>query len=287
MAIVERGLGEIEFFDSFLECKPSQSFWGIAKEKCRNILRKIFPCHSKATEAKKTSLHHTPKYWTDEENYLSSRGYTTGVITLEDVLETLIQSRILDEKDVSLGRRRINNTGSTRSSSRITISSEQISTLDSCESLVTNETGRKIPHVNPGGCRMHLSPTRKVGSPQRKAFLPHNNQTLSPLLTKHLKDHDGKRRVSFPEGTYGGYGTPNIERNIRTFDRKNFRSKTFPRNMEYAKVDTGPLFLGQPIDLLGFMCDEETDLKTVSGPELDTHGHRSPTNENSFDSIES
>lgn len=287
MAIVERDLEEIKFFDSFLESKPSQSFWRIAKEKCRNILRKIFPCHSKATEAKKTSLHHTPKYWTDEENYLSSRGHITGVITLEDVLEILMQSRILDEKDVSLGRRRMDGTGSTRSISRITISSEQISTLDSCESLVTNETGRKIPHVDPGGCRMHLSPARKVGSPQRKPFLPHNNQTLSPLLSKRLKDHDVKRRVSFPEGTYGGYGTSSIERNIETFDRRNFRSKTLPRNMEYAKVDTGPLLLGQPIDLLGFMCDEETDLKIVSGPELDPHGHRSPEKENSFDSIES
>jgi hypothetical protein len=281
MAIVERDLEEIEFFDSFLESRPSQSFWGIAKEKYQNIQRKIFPCHSKATEAKKTSLHHTPKYWTDEDDYLSSRGHITGVITLEDVLETLMQSRILDEKDVSLGRRRMDGTSSTRSSSRTTTSSEQISTLDSCKSLVTNETGRNIPHVDPGGCRMHLSPVRKVGSPQRKAFLPHNDQTLSPL-SKHLKDHDGKRRVSFPEGTYGGYGTANIERNIEAFDRRNSRSKTFPRNMEYTKVDTGPLLLGQPIDLLGFMCDEETDLKIVSGPELDT-----PANENSFDSIES
>ncbi|KAG0642886.1 hypothetical protein HOY80DRAFT_1101969 [Tuber brumale] len=49
----------------------------------------------------------TPKYWTDSSKYRLSREQPLGIVTMEDVLKTLLRSSIFDEKDIShYGRRR-------------------------------------------------------------------------------------------------------------------------------------------------------------------------------------
>lgn len=266
MAIVERDLEEIELSDSPVDSAPGMSFFQAAKEQYQKIQRKLCPCRSKPPTIKKPPPLHVPKYWTDDRDYLLSKRHPIGIITLEDVIEALIQSSILDEKDISLGRRRMKGTGSPNSS-RIITSSEQTQASNSRESLTMRwETRYQTPLFRTEVYDANLSPVRETSDQLKTSASRSKSPPLSPLSLVRAKSQSSrKRRVSFPDGYPGGDGTPYLSQDIGNIDGRDFKSKTFPRSKEFGKIKTKNISTGsQLIDLLGPMSDEDMGYMTVS-----------------------
>lgn len=270
MAIVERGMEEIGISDSPADVSPGASFVQMAKEEWQKIQKKICPCRSKPPTIPKPRPLYIPKYWTDDKDYLSSRGKPIGIVTLEDVIEALLQSSILDEKDISLGRRRMKGTPN---SSRIVTSSEQTPASSSWESPTTNmELKDRIPTPNTKLYGTCLSSGNKTDCQLGESAL-RRNAFLSPNPLVHEKSESRKgRRVSLPDNySYTeGDRVPYLREDAEIFDGRNFKSKTFPRNVGYDRIKTDSLSIGQPlIDLLGPMSEEDVGFVTVSEHDMD------------------
>lgn len=270
MAIIEKGMEEIGISESPADVSPGVSFVQMAKEEWRKIQRKICPCRSKPPIIPKPRPLYSPKYWTDDKDYLSSRGTPIGIVTLEDVIEALLQSSILDEKDVSLGRRRMKGTGSPNSS-RIITSSEQTPVSSSRESsgMDWEPTGR-ILSLNPELYDTSLGSVNGTGHQLEKPTLRRKAPPLSPLRLAHERN-ERRRRVSFPDGHPEVDGTSYLREDTEIFGGRNFKSKTFPRNAGYGKIKMNNSPTGLPlIDLLGPMSEEDdVGFATVSEHDMD------------------
>lgn len=107
MAIVEKAPSEIESKvpNSPEDVLPGSRIW----TELINILRDKLKLVGKK-KSHKPPLLRTPKYWTNSPEYKTSTEEPLGIVTLEDVLEALLQSSILDEKDISHFRRRVHGT---------------------------------------------------------------------------------------------------------------------------------------------------------------------------------
>lgn len=266
MAIVERGMEKIGISESPMDALPGVSLAQVAKKEWQRIQKKICPCRSKPPTIPKPQPLCIPKYWTDDRDYLTSRGKPIGIVTLEDVIEALIQTSILDEKDISLGRRRMKG-NSSPNSSRMATSSEQTRALISRESLAINrEIGVQTPPFGLELCDTRFSHVSSAGhQPKKFVFKSEGPPIPRSEFPSERSGVSSRRRVSFPDDHPEGDGAPYLRQDMEMFDGRNFKSKTFPRSKEYSKTNMDNLSSGVPlVDLLGPMS-EDIDFVTISG----------------------
>lgn len=272
MAIVERGMEKIGISDSPVDVSPGMSFVQMAKKEWQKIQRRICPCRSKPPTIPKPRPLYIPKYWTNDSDYLSSKGRPIGIVTLEDVIEALIQSSILDEKDISLGRRRMKGPGSPNSS-RIITSSEQTLASNTQDSLVVSCGAMgQTPSSDAELYDTSLSSTNGTNYQARKFATVREESSYSPsVLACGSSESGGRRRVSFPDGYFEGDEGPYLRNGSENFDGRNFKSKTFPRNKGYVKTKTENFSVGFPlVDLLGPMSEEDMSFVAVSEYDVGT-----------------
>ncbi|KAL7270956.1 hypothetical protein RUND412_006322 [Rhizina undulata] len=152
------------------------------------ILRKMKAVRKRPVPTTPLMPIRSPIYWTGDDEYLTANLKPIGIITMEDILKSLIGVELLDEKDVSQGRMRSapgSTDGSRSSLESCETCAEYIAkkrksihckgkgkkTAFSAESLGQTETGIYMENITPLGSKeapIPLTPASESGSKRRR-----------------------------------------------------------------------------------------------------------------------